>query len=132
MVRSSIERFNKTLKEECIVHVGASLDLKAFCKELRLFTTWYNEYRPHESLESRTPNEAFDQVEIPATVLPRFEIRQDWPEDSGCAAPLAPIKGKPGVKPIMEIGFLEERRHLPVINFVLPGKDMSSRPEKTA
>ena len=79
-----------------------------------------NEYRPHEYLKGRTPNEVFDRVNVPASERSRVEIRPNWPKGSKCAAPQAPIKGEPGCKPILEVGLLEGRRHLPIIRLIDP------------
>ena len=47
-------------------------------RELALYSTWYNEHRPHAWLGGRTPAEVYDSLP-PATALPRFEPRSRWP-----------------------------------------------------
>ncbi|OVE82318.1 hypothetical protein BVY04_01365 [bacterium M21] len=117
---SVVERCIKTMKNECIPHSGVSCSIDRFREELELYFIWYNEYRAHEYLGGRTPNEVFDQVKVPACEKPRIELRDRWPEDSDCAKPSVPIAGVPGATPILVIGFLEGRKHLPIINFIDP------------
>jgi transposase InsO family protein len=115
-----VERYIKSMKNEGIAFANVSQNEDRFREELALYVMWYNEYRPHQYLKGRTPNEVFEEVEIPATMQPRFELRPKWPERSGCAGTDVPIKGKPGIEPIMQIAFLEGRRHLPIITFLDP------------
>ncbi len=46
---------------------------------------------------------------------PRFEARAAWPRASPCAAPQTLVKGRPGVRIELDVSFLEDRRHLPLI-----------------
>jgi transposase InsO family protein len=115
-----VERFIKTMKVEGVKFAEATQDEERFREELDLFQVWYNEYRPHEYLDGRTPNEVWNEVEVPAIERPRIEIRPNWPKESGCAKPTVPMDGEPGAEPILEIALLEGRRHLPIVRLVLP------------
>jgi hypothetical protein len=85
-----------------------------FQKELNLVVSWYNEFRPHMSLDGKTPEEVYRGVP-PKNRSPRFEPRAAWPRASPCAAPQTLVKGKPGVKLQLDVSFLEGRKHLPIV-----------------
>ena len=110
-----IERLNRTMKDECTRRIIVSYNREEFSKELDLYFTWYNEYRPHDTLDGRTPMEAHSRVLRPANQMPRMEPRERMPEDSRCAGVQAPVAGKPGQVATLEVAFLEGRRHLPII-----------------
>jgi transposase InsO family protein len=109
-----IERFIKTMKDECTREVLVPLRMDAMRKELAYYTAWYNEHRPHSSLGGMTPNE-FYEGQVPANTKPRYEPRLHWPRGSPCAGPQAKIKGRRGCRLVLQIAFMEGRRHLPVI-----------------
>ena len=46
---------------------------------------------------------------------PRFETRERWPRGSPCARPVVEVDGEPGDPIVVEIDFLEGRRHLPIL-----------------
>jgi transposase InsO family protein len=50
-----LERFNRTLQEECIGGIPRSL--KAWKREIPEYLRYYNNERPHMALEMKTPNE---------------------------------------------------------------------------
>jgi len=50
-----LERFNRTLQEECLSRV--SRNLKAWKKEIPEYLGYYNSERPHMALAMKTPNE---------------------------------------------------------------------------
>jgi hypothetical protein len=83
-------------------------------RELTFYIAWYNEYRPHTYLEGRTPQEVYDDL-IPANTKPRLESRPRWPRGSPCAEPQAKVRGRVGAKFVLTIAFMENRKHLPVI-----------------
>jgi putative transposase len=58
-MNAHIERFNRTISEECIVYHRALLrdDLHTFNQELSTWLHWYNEERPHEALGFLSPME---------------------------------------------------------------------------
>jgi hypothetical protein len=83
-------------------------------RELIWHFDWYNEHRPHEFLIGRTPNEVYHDRPA-ANEEPRIEVRPHWPSDASCAAPAAPIGGKPGRKVELVISYHAGRKHLPII-----------------
>jgi hypothetical protein len=65
--------------------------------ELALYFIWYNQFRPHEYLDARTPEEVYNH-----------------------SPPLEKIVLKHGSdipRMELELSFLDGRRHLPVIDF---------------
>ena len=50
-----LERFNRTLQEECLARV--SRNLRAWRKEIPEYLHYYNAERPHMALSMKTPNE---------------------------------------------------------------------------
>lgn len=48
-----LERFNRTIQEECIARIPRSLI--SWQKEIPAYLRWYNEGRPHLGLEMKTP-----------------------------------------------------------------------------
>jgi hypothetical protein len=109
-----IERFMRSLKDECLRRIQVPLRLAKAREEIRLYVLWYNAERPHQSLNGRTPDEVhFDRD--PANERPRYETRRKWPREGPCAAPWATVKGRRGVRLELDAGHLEGRRHLPVI-----------------
>jgi transposase InsO family protein len=69
-----VERFIRSLKDECTRRIVVPLAPKAFDTELLFYLDWYNEHRPHQSLAGRTPNEVYDGAR-PARDGPRFETK---------------------------------------------------------
>jgi transposase InsO family protein len=109
-----IERFMRSLKSECTRRMLVPLRLDAMRLEIALYVVWYNEQRPSQTLRGRTPREVYEAV-LPANEEPRFEPRVEWPRWSRCASPQAGIKGEPGARLTLMVGFLEGRRYLPII-----------------
>ena len=56
-----MERFNRTIQEEWLVDPDIQLllsdDKNAANKELQKYLEWYNNERPHQSINYMTPNE---------------------------------------------------------------------------
>lgn len=48
-----LERWNRTIQEECLARVPRSM--KSWAKEIPEYLRWYNEGRPHLALEMKTP-----------------------------------------------------------------------------
>ena len=109
-----VERCIRSVKDECTRRIIVPLRLKAMRTELSLYVGWYNEHRPHEWLEGKTPREVYEGL-LPRNANPRYEPRRKWPPESRCAAPQTRVKGKRGVRLNLVIGYLEGRKHLPVI-----------------
>ncbi len=108
-----VERFHRTLKE-LLRLTTIPEDQTASERELRVIIDWYNEHRPHETLDGKTPNEAHYACPA-ANEQPRFEPRTRWLRGSPCAAPQVGVDGDPGDRLLFEIDCLEGRRHLPVL-----------------
>ena len=108
-----VERFHRTLKE-ILRLTTIPEDQTEFERELGLIIDWYNEHRPHETLDGKTPNEVHFSRPA-ANEQPRFEPRRKWPRGSPCATPQVGMDGDPGDPIVFEIDCLEGRRHLPVI-----------------
>jgi len=111
-----IERFIRSMKDECTRRIVVPFHLGAMRTELDFYIAWYNEFRPHSSLNGATPAEVYSGV-TPANQLPRLEPRERWPVDSVCANPQAPIRGDPGTRFELRVSFLEGRKHLPIVEF---------------
>ncbi len=109
-----VERFMRSLKSECTRWIVVPLQLEAMRHELGLYVYWYNQHRPSMALGGRTPQEVYDAAR-PANAKPRFEPRLRWPRQSPCAAPRTRIKGVQGGRLRLIVGYLEERKHLPVV-----------------
>ena len=109
-----VERFIRTLKDGCTRLFLVPYHHEAFLRELRFFSEWFNEARPHTTLGGRTPNEAY-RAARPANRSPRFEPRPRWPRRSPCARPQTLIKGQPGVRLKLQVTFYKGRTHLPLV-----------------
>lgn len=109
-----IERFMKTIKEECTRRLLVPYDLRSLQREITLYVTWYNAHRPHSSLGFRTPNEVY-YGRPPACTAPRIEPRRSWPRGSPCAAPLASVRGRCGTRLKCQVSYVARRKHLPIV-----------------
>lgn len=109
-----IERFNKSLKNECTRRIRVPVRREGFRRELSIYVLWYNQYRSHTTLGIRTPNEVYKNLP-PACEQPRLEPRPKWPRRSKCASPQVPVERKRSKSVQLEVRFLEGRRHLPVV-----------------
>ena len=56
-----IERFIRSMKTECTRRLLIPMRLDDMRAELVCYITWYNEYRPHQSLEGKTPQEVYSE-----------------------------------------------------------------------
>jgi hypothetical protein len=109
-----VERFIRTMKDECTRKITVPMRREEMREELVYYLEWYNQHRPHEFIDDRTPNEAYyDQPA--ANETPRIEPRSNYPPDSPCAAPPAPIEGQPGQKVKLVVTYHAGRKHLPII-----------------
>jgi transposase InsO family protein len=89
-----VERFHRTIKELLRLIVVPE-DQSRFEHEVEGIIDWYNDARPHMTLNGKTPNEVYYSRE-PANEQPRVELRKDWPRGSPCARPQVGIDGDPG------------------------------------
>jgi transposase InsO family protein len=109
-----IERLISTTKRLLRLLPQTPLRRDAFRREIGCLSAWYNEDRPHASLRGCTPNERYFG-RFPANRRPRFEPRDRWPRGSPCARPWALVRGKPGARLELDVGFHAGRRHLPIV-----------------
>ena len=109
-----MERFIRTMKNECTRRILVPFRVVLFQRELSIFAAWYNGHRPHETLRARTPDEIYFGLR-PACRMPRFEPRPGWPRRSPCAGPNALIRGRPGAYFELDVRFRAKRRHLPIV-----------------
>ncbi len=110
-----IERFIRTLKDEATRRMLISQRRSRLRAELDSFIAWYNEHRPHTTLQGKTPHEVYFHLR-PANQRPRTEPRKRWPRPSPCARPSTLIAGQPGDRFEIEVGFHDGRRHLPIVS----------------
>ncbi len=110
-----VERFIRTVKDEATRRILVSYRKEAFCKELTSYLAWYNEYRPHTTLDGKTPNEAYFRLR-PNNRRPRIEPRERWPRRAPCAEPATLIAGQPGDRFTLDVNFQDGRRHLPIVS----------------
>jgi transposase InsO family protein len=111
---SVVERLIRTIKAECTRKLLIPYDRTTLRGELSLFVDWYNGYRPHTALESRTPDEVCFDLR-PACRSPRVEPRRRWPRGSPCARPPAPVRGRRGQSLDLRVTYLAGRKHLPIV-----------------
>jgi putative transposase len=97
-----IERFIRSLKQECTRRLLVTFSHGAMRSELEAYATWYNRHRPHVTLGGRTPHEVFAELPLPRR---RYETRPRWP---GRGARI--VKGLQ-----LAVGHVAGRRHLPII-----------------
>jgi transposase InsO family protein len=104
-----IERFFRSLKQECFCRSSVPMRVASFEAELSAYVTWYNEYRPHQGLGGVAPAERLGRTSN--TRRPALELR-----------PSSRARGHPrGARSRacraleLRVHYLEGRRHLPVI-----------------
>jgi hypothetical protein len=109
-----VERVIRTLKNECTRRLLVPYRRPRFKKELSLYVGWYNTHRPHDALETRTPEEIYFGL-APACLAPRYEPRRQWPRGSPCAGPQAAVRGRRGQRLELSVRYLSQRKHLPLV-----------------
>ena len=53
------ERLHLSMKNECTRRIIAPIYQADFSKEITYWREWYNSYRPHQTLEGKTPDEVY-------------------------------------------------------------------------
>lgn len=109
-----VERFIRTMKNECTRRLLVPYDRRALRRELALYVAWYNGDRPHTVLDGRTPDEVYYD-RLPACAVPRWEPRRRWPRGSPCAGPQAKIRGRCGARLELQVSHRACRKHLPIV-----------------
>jgi putative transposase len=112
---SVVERLIKSMKNECTRRILIPYSRYACRRELLSFVDWYNEHRPHTTLDGQTPNEVYFR-QRPAHRRPRIEPRQRWPRASRCARPQTLIAGNPGDRFTINLDYHRGRKHLPIVS----------------
>ena len=107
-----------TLKQLLACLLIVPLSQGKFRQEVALLVTWYNEHRPHTTLHGRTPDEVYHAC-FPANRKPRYEPRSRWPRGSPCAVPWALVRGSPGTRVELDVTYLSDRKHLPLVRVQL-------------
>jgi putative transposase len=107
-----IERFIRSVKQECLRRILVPLRMDEMRREISLYCGWYNEWRPHETLGGRTPLEVYCRLP-PANEEPRWEPRARWPLGGRCGK--ARVRGKRGARLELRLSYVDRRRHLPVV-----------------
>jgi hypothetical protein len=74
----------------------------------------YHEYRPHQGLGGRTPNEVY-VGERPANERARIEPRAKWPTWSPCALHVTPMRGQPGRVVELVVQHLDDDARFPIV-----------------
>jgi transposase InsO family protein len=100
-----VERFIRSMKDECTRCLLVPMSLAAMRRELRLYTIWYNTQRTHMGLAGKTPREVY---ECRARRRRRFEPRSRWPQGSH-------RRKNSRDRFRLDVTYIEGRKHLPVI-----------------
>ena len=108
------ERVILTYKDGCTRRILVPISRNEMLRETLLFFEWYNEHRPHMSLNGKTPNEVYYHCHA-TNAKPRIETRPLAKHSTPCAAPRICIAGRVGAKVKVKLEFLEGRQHLPII-----------------
>ncbi len=102
-----VERFIRSMKSECTRLIRVPLDLRAMRHEIGAYATWYNEHRPHQALDGRTPAEVCAGGTA-SRATTRLEPRFRWPVANDDE--VARVHGLPLI-----VTHFEGRQHLPVV-----------------
>ena len=108
------ERVILTYKDGCTRRILVPISRSEMIRETQLFFEWYNEHRPHMSLNGKTPNEVYFHRHA-ANAKPRTETRPLAKHSITCAKPRMCIAGRSGAKVKVKLEFLDGRRHLPIL-----------------
>jgi transposase InsO family protein len=100
-----VERFIRSMKDECTRLLLTPMSLAGMRRELRLYTIWYNTQRTHMGLGGKTPQEVYEGR---ARRRRRFEPRPRWPHGRH-------RRKTGGDKFDLDVTYIEDRKHLPVI-----------------
>ncbi len=57
-----VERYHRTLKEECYLFYQGALNLRELRKHLKKYLQRYNTFRPHQNLNQATPFQYYEQL----------------------------------------------------------------------
>jgi transposase InsO family protein len=105
-----IERFFRSLKQECFRRILAPMRLASFEAELSAYVTWYNEHRPHQGLGGVAPSDRLGRTSN--TRCPSFEVRPS----SGARGHPRNARSRACRALELRVHYLEGRRHLPLVD----------------
>ena len=100
-----VERFIRSMKDECTRCVLVPMSLVAMRREINLYVIWYNTQRTHMALGGKTPREVYEGR---ARRRRRLEPRPHWPHRGH-------RRKTGGDKFRLDVTYIEGRKHLPVI-----------------
>jgi putative transposase len=109
-----IERFHKSLKDEWLRRTSIPFRREAMRQLVSTYLAWFQEFRPHQGLGGRTPNEVLLGGK-PANERVRIEPRPRWPAESPCSQPQARQSKKKTCRLSMLVRFHASRRQLPIV-----------------
>ncbi|MBK8977676.1 MAG: DDE-type integrase/transposase/recombinase [Planctomycetes bacterium] len=102
-----VERFIRSMKSECTRRIRVPFDLRSMRDEIGAYATWYNEHRPHQALDGRTPSEAHGATASPARTV-AFEPRPRWPvSNDDDVTRVRDLR--------LHVTHFDGRRHLPIV-----------------
>jgi len=100
-----VERFIRSMKDECTRCILVPLWLAAMRRELGSYACWYNTHRPHAALVGGVPDDILRRC-TPRTR--RFEPRSKWPRGRG-------RRRRDGDRLRLAVSYVAGRGHLPII-----------------
>jgi putative transposase len=99
-----VERFIRSMKDECTRCLLVPMSLNAMRREIRSYAIWFNTQRPHMGLGGRTPREVYGGR---MRSRRRIEPRDHWFHRlRSCRS---------DYRVSLAISYVEGRKHLPVI-----------------
>jgi putative transposase len=105
-----VERFFRSMKQECFYRILVPLRLDAMRAELGAYVLWYGQHRPHRGLDGSTPAKVLAGA-VPVGERPRLEPRARYPLARG--DPDGPPAVRCG-KLELVVSYVEGLQHLPV------------------
>jgi transposase InsO family protein len=101
------ERFIRSMKQECFRWLVVPMTEGAVMRELRAFSTWYNEHRPHSKLQGSAPAEVVCGRRSPRRGFDPRALRR--------AGRSRRSRGSPAPRLQLDVRYVDGRKHLPVI-----------------
>jgi putative transposase len=108
------ERVILTYKDGCTRRIVVPISKDDMIHETKLFFDWYNAYRPHTTLNGKTPNEVSYHRHA-TNAKHRIETHPNVKHATLCAKPRMCIANQSGTKIKLRLEFLEGRLYLPII-----------------
>ena len=105
-----VERFIRSMKDECFRCISVPLEHRAVCRELDAYAAWYNEVRPHSALAGATPSDRLARRGL-ARDSPAIETRSRHPLRRGTR----PTRRLHGALALV-VDRMQRRSHLPIVS----------------